>query len=54
MKIKTPYGREYKTKQEENEAKIKKRNQTQEWIIGNKFSKGILRHIGITKKQNLL
>jgi len=39
MKIKTPFGREYRTKQEENEAKIKKRNQTQEWIIGNKFVK---------------
>ena len=39
MKIKTPYERYYKSKSEEYEEKIKKRNETEEWIFGNKFGK---------------
>ena len=37
--MKTPYLRTYKTKTEEYEEKLKKRNETQEWIFGNKFGK---------------
>ena len=39
MDIASPYKRSYKTKSEEYEEKIKRRNETQEWIFGNKFGK---------------
>ena len=39
MKLKAPYERVYKSKNEEFEEKIKKRNETEEWIFGNKFGK---------------